>query len=93
MQRHVETLEAVSSCADSRRTSERRQAADEDAEAVLRDSGLLRHLLNISSLDELDNHPSRSASWEGFVLEDVLRRERVARPASQAWYWRTAAAA
>ena len=59
----------------------------------LRDTGLLHHLLNISTLDELANHPSRGASWEGFVIEDVLRRERVARPGSLPWFWRTAAGA
>ncbi|MSQ70520.1 MAG: ATP-binding protein [Betaproteobacteria bacterium] len=59
----------------------------------LRDSGLLHHLLNISTADELAGHPSRGASWEGFVIEDVLRRERVARPASSPWFWRTAAGA
>jgi predicted AAA+ superfamily ATPase len=59
----------------------------------LRDSGLLHHLLNISTLDELAAHPSRGASWEGFVVEDVLRRERVARPSSQPYFWRTAAGA
>jgi predicted AAA+ superfamily ATPase len=59
----------------------------------LRDSGLLHHLLNIDSVDALDNHPARGASWEGFVIEDLLRRERVAHPASQAYFWRTAAGA
>ena len=59
----------------------------------LRDTGLLHHLLNIGSHDELANHPSRGASWEGFVIEDVLRRERVAHPGSQPWFWRTAAGA
>lgn len=59
----------------------------------LRDTGLLHHLLNIGSHDELANHPSRGASWEGFVIEDVLRRERIAHPGSQPWFWRTAAGA
>jgi uncharacterized protein len=59
----------------------------------LRDSGLLHHLLNISSTDELANHPSRGASWEGFVIEDVLRREKLAHPGAQAFFWRTAAGA
>jgi predicted AAA+ superfamily ATPase len=59
----------------------------------LRDSGLLHHLLNIATHEELANHPSRGASWEGFVIEDILRRERVARPIAQAWFWRTAAGA
>jgi predicted AAA+ superfamily ATPase len=59
----------------------------------LRDTGLLHHLLNIGSAEELDAHPARGASWEGFVVEDILRRERVARPASQAYFWRTLAGA
>jgi hypothetical protein len=59
----------------------------------LRDSGLLHHLLNISTAEELASHPSRGASWEGFVVEDLLRRERLARPATQAYFWRTAVGA
>lgn len=59
----------------------------------LRDSGLLHHLLNISSQSELDAHPIRGASWETFVLEDLLRREQLAHPSSQAFFWRTAAGA
>lgn len=59
----------------------------------LRDSGLLHHLLNISSADELASHPSRGASWEGFVIEDLLRRERIAHPAAQPFFWRTAVGA
>ncbi len=61
--------------------------------AYLRDTGLLHHLLNISSAEELANHPSRGASWEGFVIEDLLRRERVARPSTQTFFWRTAVGA
>ncbi|MFO1270013.1 MAG: ATP-binding protein [Rubrivivax sp.] len=61
--------------------------------AYLRDTGLLHHLLNIGSAEELANHPSRGASFEGFVIEDVLRRERVARPGTLAYFWRTAAGA
>ncbi|HRK55929.1 MAG TPA: ATP-binding protein [Burkholderiaceae bacterium] len=59
----------------------------------VRDTGLLHHLLNISTAEELMAHPSRGASWEGFVIEDVLRRERIAYPQSQAYFWRTAAGA
>jgi hypothetical protein len=56
----------------------------------LRDTGLLHHLLNISSADDLDNHPVRGASWEGFVIEDIIRRERLAHPFTQVFFWRTA---
>jgi len=59
----------------------------------LRDTGLLHHLLNISTLDELDAHPVRGASWETFVIEDVMRREAVAHPDSQPYFWRTATGA
>lgn len=59
----------------------------------LRDSGLLHHLLNITTHDALASHPARGASWEGFALEDVLRRERVAHSGAQPYFWRTAAGA
>ena len=59
----------------------------------LRDTGLLHHLLNITTRVDLDGHPIRGASWETFVIEDVLRRERLAHPRSQFFYWRTAAGA
>lgn len=59
----------------------------------LRDSGMLHHLLNISTAQELADHPARGASWEGFVIEDVLRRERIAHPGGLAYFWRTAAGA
>jgi predicted AAA+ superfamily ATPase len=57
----------------------------------LRDTGLLHHLLNISTLADLDFHPVRGASWETFVIEDLLRRERLKRPYTQFFFWRTAA--
>lgn len=59
----------------------------------IRDSGLLHHLLNIGSAEQMHDHPSRGASWEGFVVEDLLRRERVAHPFGQGYFWRTAAGA
>jgi predicted AAA+ superfamily ATPase len=61
--------------------------------AYLRDTGLLHHLLNIGSMAELDAHPVRGASWETFVIENLLRRERLTRPFSQPFFWRTAAGA
>jgi len=59
----------------------------------LRDTGLLHHLLGIRSHDELESHPVRGASWETFVIEDVLRREAFAHRGSGAFFWRTAAGA
>ena len=59
----------------------------------LRDTGLLHHLLNISTAEEVAAHPSRGASWEGFVIEDVVRRERLTHPSTQVFFWRTAVGA
>lgn len=38
----------------------------------VRDSGLLHTLLGIESYDELLGHPIIGASWEGFVIENIL---------------------
>ena len=59
----------------------------------LRDTGLLHHLLNIGSLDDLDHHPSRGMSWETFVIEDLIRKERLRHPHAQFYFWRTSAGA
>ena len=59
----------------------------------LRDTGMLHHLLNLSTMDEIDSHPGRGASWEGFVIEEIIRRERLARSHTQFYFWRTAAGA
>jgi len=63
------------------------------SKVYLRDTGLMHHLLNISSSDELLSHPASGASWETFVIEDVLRREQLEHAGSQAFFWRTAAGA
>ena len=51
----------------------------------LRDSGILHRLLGISSLPDLLAHPKSGASWEGFIIEEVLR---VVGP-DEAYFWRT----
>lgn len=38
----------------------------------LRDSGILHKLLNISSFEDLLGHPVLGASWEGFVIENIV---------------------
>lgn len=38
----------------------------------LRDSGLLHSLLRIESARDLDSHPKLGASWEGFLIEQVM---------------------
>ena len=49
----------------------------------LRDPGLLHSLLDVPSDDALLSHPRVGASWEGFVIEQVLRSLRP----SSAWFW------
>ena len=94
VQRHVDTFEAVFIARRLqpyfRNVGKRLVKAPR---VYLRDSGLVHHLLRIGTHDELASHPVRGASWEGFVIEDILRRERVARPETQPYYWRTAAGA
>jgi predicted AAA+ superfamily ATPase len=40
----------------------------------VRDSGLLHALLGVRAWRDLEGHPKLGASWEGFVLEEVIRR-------------------
>ena len=49
----------------------------------LRDTGLLHALLNVHDDGALLAHPRVGASWEGFVIEQVLRAVRP----SSAWNW------
>jgi predicted AAA+ superfamily ATPase len=39
----------------------------------MRDSGLLHHLLRIPDLPSLLGHPAVGRSWEGLVIEEILR--------------------
>lgn len=56
----------------------------------VRDSGLLHALLGIANIDTLLSHPVLGASWEGWVIENVLA---AAGPEVQANFYRTAAGA
>lgn len=57
----------------------------------IRDSGLLHTLLDLEGADALDVHPRVGASWEGFVLQEVIKRLG-ARP-EQCYFWATHAGA
>jgi uncharacterized protein len=54
----------------------------------VRDSGLLHRLLGIGTIDDLLSHPKVGASWEGFVIEQILLLD-----VSDPWYWATHAGA
>ena len=56
----------------------------------IRDSGLLHALLGIADKETLWGHPVLGASWEGFVLENVLNQ---APEEWEAYFYRTAAGA
>ncbi len=51
----------------------------------VRDSGLLHLLLGVESEKALLEHPRLGASWEGFVIEQVLASEWY----DEAWFWAT----
>lgn len=56
----------------------------------VRDSGLVHALLGIADYNDLAGHPVVGASWEGFVIENLLS---VAPDRTQASFYRTAAGA
>lgn len=56
----------------------------------VRDSGLLHALLGIEDYNELAGHPVVGASWEGFVIENLLS---VVPPRTRASFYRTSAGA
>lgn len=51
----------------------------------VRDSGLLHQLLGITSAKALMTHPKVGASWEGFVIEQVLMTQAH----DEAFFWAT----
>jgi uncharacterized protein len=54
-----------------------------------RDSGLLHQLLGIRGEADLLRHPRLGASWEGYVLEEVIK----ALQPDETWFWATHAGA
>lgn len=53
----------------------------------IRDSGILHSLMGLTERSQLDIHPKLGASWEGFALEEVVRR--YAATDSQFYFWAT----
>ncbi len=50
-----------------------------------RDTGLLHQLLGIDSRDAMLSHPKSGASWEGFVMEELIRGLEP----DEAYFWAT----
>lgn len=55
----------------------------------IRDTGLLHRLLGLADRHSLSGHPKVGASWEGFVIEQILMLDDVRSP----WFWATQAGA
>ena len=55
------------------------------------DSGLVHTLLNISNMDDLEGHPKLGATWEGFVIDQVIRI--IDARSEECFFWATHAGA
>lgn len=55
------------------------------AKVYVADSGLLHSLLGIVSQDALLAHPKCGASWEGFILREIVRRTDARR--DEVYFW------
>ena len=53
----------------------------------VRDTGLLHALLGIPSQQDLSGHPKIGASWEGFVIDQIIAQLRL--QTSEYYFWRT----
>lgn len=53
----------------------------------IRDSGIVHSYIGLPNLAALERHPKVGASWEGFVLENLICGLGV--EANQCFYWRT----
>jgi predicted AAA+ superfamily ATPase len=53
----------------------------------VRDTGLLHSLLNLHSQRDVEGHPKLGASWEGFVIDQVIQQTG-AKP-HEVFFWRT----
>jgi predicted AAA+ superfamily ATPase len=53
----------------------------------LADSGLLHTLLNLTTFRDLEGHPKVGGSWEGFILEQVIRR--LGARTEECFFWAT----
>jgi predicted AAA+ superfamily ATPase len=68
--------------------SNRTKSIVKSPKLYLADTGLLCALLNIGSVDELQNSPSAGAIWETFVFAQLRHRERRAGRSGRLFFWR-----
>jgi predicted AAA+ superfamily ATPase len=55
------------------------------------DSGLLHSLLNLKNFRDLEGHPKLGASWEGFVIQQIIRQSGAR--TDECFFWATHAGA
>jgi predicted AAA+ superfamily ATPase len=55
------------------------------------DSGIVHTLLNIISMEDLESHPKVGATWEGFILDQVIRL--IGARNEECYFWATHAGA
>ena len=55
------------------------------------DSGLAHTLLNISNMVDLERHPKLGATWEGFIIDQIIRR--IGARKEECFFWATHAGA
>ena len=53
----------------------------------IRDSGLLHRLLDIGNRIALEKHPKVGASWEGFIIENIIRA--IGAESGRCYFWAT----
>jgi len=53
----------------------------------IRDSGLLHALLNLPTKRDIEGHPKLGASWEGFIIDQLVQQLGVS--AEETYHWRT----
>ncbi|MBL7178522.1 MAG: ATP-binding protein [Desulfobacteraceae bacterium] len=51
------------------------------------DSGLFHSLLNLPNLHDLEGHPKMGASWEGFVIQQIVRQ--IGARSDECYFWAT----
>ncbi len=51
------------------------------------DSGLLHSLLNLKTFRDLEGHPKLGASWEGFVIQQIVRQSEA--HTDECFFWAT----
>lgn len=57
----------------------------------LADTGILHTLLNIRNIDDLEGHPKVGASWEGFIIGELIRH--LGAGYGECFFWATNAGA